>query len=173
MVVHLEKEIFIKAGRSYELLQESIKLAQELIAGNVAVNDPRYYRARNFLKEGKAYLDQTIQHARKLLGPIPIYAAKDFDKWREQILVENKIIIKGESVEEIVSDLEADNLMKSIFDANEIREYLSRNYEIQKKGKRKLTNIKIRMIIDKLIGLQTEAVELNKQAQKKQQNIAF
>jgi len=171
MQVQIEREIFIRASRSFAVLTEAIQIFRKYLQDVTAANDPEYYRARNFLKEGKAFYDQTIQDAKKLLGPIPIYAAKDFEGWRTQALLENKIVVKGETLEELRDELTVDDFVKTMMSAEEIETYLKAFYDKQKSGKRKLANIKIRMILDKLASLVAEGQELHKTAQRKQQGL--
>jgi len=171
MQVQIEREIYIRASRSFAVLSEAIQTFRGYLESHVAPNAPEYYRARNLLKEGKAFCDQTLQDAKKLLGPIPIYAVKDFEKWRSQVLVENKIVVQGQTLEELRLELEADDLIKIIMKPGEVEAYLQVNYEAQKRGKRKLANIKIRMVLDKLAGLAAEGQELQKTAQRKQQGL--
>jgi hypothetical protein len=171
MQVQIEREIFIRATRSFSILREAIAMFRGYLESSVAANAPEYYRARNLLKEGKAFYDQTLQDAKKLLGPIPIYAAKDFEKWRSQALVENKIIVLGQTSEELRRELVADDFLKTIMRPEEIEEYVRARFEAQKTGKRKLANIKIRMALDKLAGLVAEGQELQKTAQRKQQGL--
>jgi hypothetical protein len=171
MQVQIEREIFIRATRSFSILREAIAMFRGYLESGVAANAPEYYRARNLLKEGKAFYDQTLQDAKKLLGPIPIYAAKDFEKWRSQALVENKIIVLGQTSEELRRELVADDFLKTIMRPEEIEEYVRARFEAQKTGKRKLANIKIRMALDKLAGLVAEGQELQKTAQRKQQGL--
>lgn len=169
MKVQIEREIYIRSSRSYAVLTEAIQVFRKYLQDVTAANDPEYYRARNFLKEGKAFYDQTIQDAKKLLGPIPIYAAKDFEGWRSQVLVANKIVVKGETLEELRAELTVDDFVKTMMSAEEVETYLKAYYDEQKSGKRKLANIKIRMILDKLASLVAEGQELQKTAQRKQQ----
>ena len=171
MQVQIEREIYIRAGRSFAVLTEAIQLFKGYLESHVLPTAPEYYRARNFLKEGKAFYDQTIQDAKKLLGPIPIYAAKDFETWRTQVLVENKIVVHGQTYEDLLRELTADDFIKTIMRPEEVEAYLRANFEAQKSGKRKLANIKIRMALDKLAGLVAEGQELQKTAQRKQQGL--
>lgn len=171
MQVPIEREIYIRASRSFTVLSDAIQLFRDYLQDATSANDPEYYRARNFLKEGKAFYDQTIQDAKKLLGPIPIYAAKDFEGWRSTILVENKIVVQGRTVEELQAELTADDFIKTIMRPEEIEAYLQAHFETQKSGKRKLANIKVRMALDKLGGLVAEGQELQKKAQRKQQGL--
>jgi len=171
MQVQIEREIYIRAGRSFAVLSEAIQTFRGYLESHVAPNVPEYYRARNLLKEGKAFYDQTLQDAKKLLGPIPIYAAKDFEKWRSQVLVENKIVVQGQTFDDLRLELTADDFIKTIMRPEEVEAYLRANFETQKSGKRKLANIKIRMALDKLAELAAEGLELQKTAQRKQQGL--
>ncbi len=171
MQVQVEREIFIRASRSHAVLNEAIQLFKGYLEATTSPQAPEYYRARNFLKEGKALHDQTLQDAKKLLGPIPIYAAKDFEAWRAQALVNNKIVVQGQSAEELRQELTADEFLRLIMRPEEIEAYLAANFEAQRSGKRKLANIKIRMALDKLAALVAEGQELQKTAQRKQQGL--
>lgn len=171
MQVQIEREIYIRASRSFAVLTEALQIFRSYLESHVAPSDPEYYRGRNFLKEGKAFYDQTLQDAKKLLGPIPIYAAKDFEKWRTQVLVENKIIVHGQTLEDLQLELTADDFIKTIMRPAEVEAYLRANFETQRSGKRKLANIKIRMALDKLAALVAEGQELQKTAQRKQQGL--
>ncbi len=171
MQIQIEREIYIRASRSHAVLSEAIQTFKGYLEQHVASSAPEYYRARNLLKEGKAFYDQTIQDAKKLLGPIPIYAAKDFEVWRAQTLLENKIVVRGQTPEELRNELVNDDLLKTIMTPEDIEAYLLANFETQKTGKRKLANIKIRMALDRLAGLVAEGQELQKTAQRKQQGL--
>ena len=171
MQVQIEREIYIRASRSHAVLSEAIQTFKGYLEAHVSASAPEYYRARNLLKEGKAFFDQTLQDAKKLLGPIPIYAAKDFEGWRAQVLVENKIVVRGETREELRSELVNDDFLKTIMTPEDIESYLRANFETQKSGKRKLANIKVRMALDRLATLVGEGQELQKTAQRKQQGL--
>jgi len=171
MKVQIERDIYIRATRSWELLTMSIKTFREYLEQRVPANDPEYYRARNFLKEGKAFFDQTLQDAKKLLGPVPVYAPKDFEQLRARLLVENKIIVQGQTLEDLKVELQNDEFIKTIMTAGEVDGYLRSRFEAQKTGKRKLQNIKIRMSLDKLAELIADGQELQKSAQRKQQGL--
>ena len=163
-----ERDIYIKASRSYDLLSKSIQAFQGYLQDNVAVGDPIYYRARNLLKEGKVFFEETLKEAKKLLGPIPVYAAKEFEQWKTQVLNENRIVIRGESPDELKTALMNDEFIRTMMVEVEIEAYVRDHFETQRSGKRKLANIKVRMILDKLIMLAGQGEELQKAAQKKQ-----
>jgi hypothetical protein len=171
MQVQIERDIYIRATRSWELLTMSIKTFRDYLEDRIPATDPEYYRARNFLKEGKAFFDQTLQDAKKLLGPIPVYAPKDFEQLRSRLLVENKIVVQGQTLEDLRAELQNDEFIKNIMTAGEVDGYLESRFEAQKTGKRKLQNIKIRMTLDKLAELIADGQELQKSAQRKQQGL--
>ncbi len=171
MQVQLEREIYIRASRSLAVLTEAIQAFRSYLGPTMAPTAPEYYRARNFLKEGKAFYDQTLQDAKKLLGPIPIYAAKDFEIWRSEALVKNKIVVHGQTLDELCQELTTDDFIRTIMSPEEVNAYLQKNFEAQRSGKRKLANIKIRMALDKIATLVAEGQELQKTAQRKQQGL--
>jgi len=173
MQVQIERDIYIRATRSWELLTKSIQTFREYLGERTPANDPEYYRARNLLKEGKAFFDQTLQDAKKLLGPIPVYAPKDFEQLRARLLLENKIVVQGETLEDLRVELQNDEFIKTIMSAGEVDGYVQSRFEAQKTGKRKLQNIKIRMTLDKLAELIADGQELQKSAQLKQQGLPF
>jgi hypothetical protein len=171
MKVQLEREIYIRATRSHAVLSEAIQIFKDYLDAQTSASAPEYYRARNLLKEGKLLYDQTLQDAKKLLGPIPIYAAKDFEAWRTQALLENKIVVRGQTPDELVHELNADDFIRSIMRPEDVADYIAGHFETQRTGKRKLANIKIRMALDRLAGLVAEGQELQKTAQRKQQGL--
>jgi hypothetical protein len=124
MHVQVERDIYIRATRCFELLTNAIKTFRDYLEERIPANDPEYYRARNFLKEGKAFFDQTLGDAKKLLGPIPVYAPKDFEQLRSRLLVENKIVVQGQTLEDLRSELLSDELVKVLMSPAEIEDYL-------------------------------------------------
>jgi hypothetical protein len=169
MTTPTEREIYIKASRSQDLLSKSIQAFQDYLQDNVAASDPIYYRARHFLKEGKASFEETLKEAKKLLGQIPVYAAKEFEQWKAFFLEENRIVIHGESPDEIKAAVMNDEFIRTMMSEAEIEAYVRDHFETQRSGKRKLANIKVRMMLDKLLSLAGQGQELQKAAQKKQQ----
>jgi hypothetical protein len=171
MQVQVEREIYIRASRAFAVLSEAIRTFQAYLEPDLAPASPDYYKARNLFKEGKAYYDQTLQDAKKLLGPIPIYAAKDFERWRAEALVQNKIVVQGRTQEDLLQELLNDEFLKTLMGPSEIGAYLSANFETQRSGKRKLENIKVRMVLDHLAGLVQAGLQLQQKAQRKQQGL--
>jgi hypothetical protein len=164
-----ERNIYIKASRSQELLSNSIQTYKEYLRDEVTASDPAYYRARNFLKEGKSFFEETLKEAKKLLGPMPVYAAKEFETWKINVLEENRIIVHGENRDDLLATLKNDAFIKTMMSEAEIETYIGDHFDTQRSGKRKLANIKVRMILDKLLSLAAQGQELQNAAQKKHQ----
>ena len=53
----------------------------------------------------------------------------------------------------------------------EIAAYVRDHFEAQRQGKRKLANIKVRMMLDRLLGLVADGQTAQKAAQRKQQGL--
>lgn len=173
MQVQIERDIYIRGARCFELLTKSIETFRDYLGGKTPPNDPEYYRARNLFKEGKGFFDQTLADAKKLLGPIPVYAPKDFEQLRSRLLVENKIVVQGRTLEDLTAELQGDDFIKAIMTPAEVAGYVQVHFTAQSSGKRKLQNIKIRMALDKLAALAAECLELQKKAQQKEQGLPF
>ncbi len=171
MQVQIEKEIFLRATKSFELLTESIRMFKEYLDDKTSPSDPIYYRCRNYLKEGKGFFEQTLRDAKKLLGPIPIYASPEFETWRQEVLDENKIVVKSTALEDLIAELLDNGRIEQMMTPDEVEAYVKRHFESQQTGARKLANIKIRMILDKLSELIGQGRELQKTAQRKQQGL--
>ncbi len=171
MQVQVEKEIFLRASKSHELLTESIRMFKDYLETKTPAADPVYYRCRNYLKEGKGFFEQTLRDAKKLLGPIPIYASPEFESWRHSVLTENKVIVHATSIDELIAELLDNSHVKEMITPDEVGAYVKAHYASQQEGGRKLANIKIRMILDKLSSLIEEGQELQRVAQRKQQGL--
>jgi hypothetical protein len=162
----IQGDIFLNARQCYELLQKAIHYFDEYLQKKLPPKAPEYYKARNLLKEGQTLYEDILKRARLLLGPIPPYSPPDYEQQRAQILADNKIIVRGQSLEAIQDELVGDELLKTMMTAEEIGAYLKHHFQSHGQGKRKLANIKVRMILDKLKELLAKGMELRLLAQK-------
>ncbi len=169
MSVPKDREIYLKASKCHELLVKSIRTFEEYLSSAALQNAPEYYQARNYLRDGKLFFEETLNDARRLLGPTPAYAAPEFETRRAQYLEENKIVVKSEDLEDLRKELKDDENLKPLLTDQEIDALLHSCYETQKSGKRKLANIKIRILASKLHSLLETAQDLQRQALKKHQ----
>jgi hypothetical protein len=161
-----ERDIFISAARSFELLQKAIRTFDDYLRLKLPPKSKEYYQARNFLKEGQGFFNETLKKAKLLLGPISQYSAQELEKQRAEVLMENKIIVRGLSLDELREELANDEFLKTMMSGEEIGVYLKAHMISQSSGMRKLANIKVRMILDKLKTLLGRGLELQTAAQK-------
>jgi hypothetical protein len=166
----IQGDIFLNAERSNDLLRKAAAVFEEYIQKNLPAKGPEYYQARNFLREGQALYEDILKKAKILLGPVPPYASPDYEEQRTKSLVENKLIVRGESQEALRDELLGDELVSKIMTAAEVDGYLRSHFQSQSRGKRKLANIKVRMILDALKTLATRGQELRVLAQKRFQS---
>ena len=166
---HTEKHIYQKASKSFDCLNKAIQAFIELLREDNSSSSSNYYRARSYLRDGEALYKETLKDAKKLLGPIPEYAPQEFEKWRSELLEKNKVLAKSLAIKDLRSELGNDEFLIEWMSIEEIDAFLEENFQAQQTGKRKLSNIKVRMILDKLEKLISEANELKKKAMEKQQ----
>jgi len=162
----IQGDIFLHTAKCYDLLQTSIRYFEEYTQKRLPPKAPEYYKARNLLKEGQELYEDILKRVKMLLGPLPPYSSPDIEAQRAQILAENKITVSGQSLEEILEELIKDEMLNTMMTAKEIGAYLKDHYQSQAQGKRRLANIKMRMVLDKLKGLIARGLELKPLAQK-------
>jgi len=152
-----QKLVYPKALKSFKSLREALDLFDDILEQDSLQNQPLFYRARKFLREGEDFFKQSVKNAKRLLGPLPEYVTADYYKWRESLLNEYNMLAKTQEQEELTNELLEDDFLSKLMGKNEIKKFLNLNYDSQKTGKRKLSNIKIRIIFDKLDEMITEA----------------
>ena len=161
----IQGDIFLNAERSHDLLRKAGQYFEEYLQKKLPPKAPEYYQARNFLKEGQAFYEDILKKAKQLLGPIPPYSSPEFEKQRALSLEENKLVVRGQSLDALREELTADECLKKMMTAEEIAAYLNAHFQSQSRGKRKLANIKVRMILDVLGRLLAKGHKLRLQAQ--------
>ncbi|MBN1273317.1 MAG: hypothetical protein JXB26_13700 [Candidatus Aminicenantes bacterium] len=162
----LDRLVYKKAEEAYDYLMNAIKSFEGMFGGISFPETSDYYRAKNLLKQGESSYEEVLKNARKYLGPVPDYASKDFEEWRKTLIAESQIIAKGMDLAALKQELAQDELMRKMMPIHEIEAFLGKHFNEQKIGKRKLPNIKARMIIMKLQDCLTRAKDLDKTAQK-------
>jgi hypothetical protein len=161
----IERDIFLHAGKSNELLKKAIRTFEAYL--KLPPKSQEYYQARSFLKQGQGALEETLQKSKQLLGPLSPYSPQEVEGQRAKLLAENKIIVMGLSMADLGRELTEDEFLGTIVSPDEIANYLKKHFVSQSSGKRKLANIKMRMIIDKLQLLAARGQELQTAAQKR------
>ena len=169
-MVTVGRDLILNAKNSHKLFTKAIQSFEEYLQKPGPPNAREYYQARHFLREGQISLDKTLEKARLLLGPVSPYSPQEVEKQRAQVLAENKIIVQGLTLSLLQEELTSDEFLKGFFSPEEISDYLESHFISQSSGKRKLANIKMRMILDKLMALSAKGQELQAAAQKRFQS---
>lgn len=164
-----ENLIYQKASKCWECVNRSIEVFSMLLKEEEDFNSANYYKARNSLRDADVFLKEALQNAKKLLGPTPSYASDDYQKWRDELLEEFHILAMSQEYEDLRSELFQDDFLKEWMDEESIENLLKKHFQMQQSGKRKLSNIKVRIILDRLEDLISQAKEMNEQATQKQQ----
>jgi hypothetical protein len=165
-----EAQIFPVVSKSFEDLRAAVRIFKNLLEEGVAFNSAEYYRARNFVKSGESLYQEALNNARKVLGPLPEYASEEFLKWRAEIIEKRHILAKSQEFDALKAELIDNDIMNTWLTTDEITSYLEKHYDSQQEGKRKLVNIKVRIILVKLQEHILLAKDLQKKAFDKQQS---
>jgi hypothetical protein len=164
-----ENLIYQKATKCWECVDKASLLFTDLLKGKGTFSLPDYYKARNLLRDAEVFYEEALKNAKKLLGPPPAYSSADYLKWRDQLLEEFQILAMSQEYENLRSELVEDEFLRARMTEDDIGRLLKKHFQTQQSGKRKLPNIKVRMILDRLEELIARAKEQNKQAGLKMQ----
>ena len=162
-----ENQLYLKASSCFDTLKLAIETFEDFLRVESPASSPSYYRARNFLRDAEKFHQEVLIEAKRLLGPMPVYATADFEKWRLEFLSQHHILAANREREAIKKELLADGHLSQWMSQGDIERFIDKNFEAQKTGKRKLANIKVRVILDKLTELLAEAQQLRKKAREK------
>ncbi|MFO7979496.1 MAG: hypothetical protein R6V00_01530 [Candidatus Aminicenantes bacterium] len=165
-----EKLVYPKALKCFKSLKEALQLFNDILEKDSPQNQPVFYRARKSLREGEDFFKQALKNAKRLLGPLPEYVTDDYHKWRESLLNESNMLAKTQERGKLDKELLEDEFLNKLMDKDEIKKFLDLNYDSQKQGKRKIPNIKIRIVFDKLSELIRETKEKQKELLEQRQN---
>ncbi len=152
-----KNRIFLKSAICIEMLNLAIKSFNKFLSDRTSSDLMTYYQAHKYLKEGKIFYQEALNEARNLLSPLPIYATPSFREWKEGYLKRIGIIVEKKEFEDLKSDLQSDEFLLRFLTPEKIDVLLRKHYESQQVGKRKLSNIKARIILDEIKNLVTDA----------------
>lgn len=158
-----ENIIYLKASKSLESINQSIRILQEFLQEGGSSGPSKVYLARNFLRKGEAFYQEALEKAKKLLGPMPEYATEDLKKWRAEMLEKNNVLAKSQKLRDLCKELKNDDLVRKLVSPKEINTLVRKHFQDQKEGIRKLSNIKVRIILDGLKGYILQVQELLKE----------
>lgn len=168
-----ENQLYFKASDSFNSLKLAVKTFEDFMKEGVAAASPGYYKARNYLRDAEKFYQETFKEAKRLLGPIPLYTSSDFEKRREEFLSQHNILAASQGLNAMKEELTGNGYLNQWMSKEDIERLLLKNFDAQKSGKRKLANIKVRILLDKLNELLSEAQQLRKKAMEKLQTGGF
>jgi len=169
MTTKIENQIYFKAGLAFDSFKLAIKTFESFLANAVSPSTPEYYKARNYLRDADKFYVETFAEAKKLLGPLPPYASSEFEKWRSDYLSEHKILVESQEFSALKEELIQNGQLVRWIESPDLERLLAKDYEAQKIGKRKMANIKVRIILEHLQELAAQANDLKKRAQERHQ----
>lgn len=166
MVVNRKSEnvLYLRAGACFNSLHLALQAFEGFLQNPCAANLPVYYRARNHLRDAQKSYDEALAEAKRLLGPLSSYSAEEFEKWRSNFLSTHKIVVASQEYEAIRDELLLNDRLTEWMSREDIERLLTKEFESQKTGKRKLANIKVRLILDRLQELLRDAERMKKEA---------
>lgn len=167
MNVKKENLLYFRVSDCFNSLKLAVHTFMDYLKGEGAASSPEYYKARNYLRDGEKSYQEAFNEAKRLLGPMPPHSGADIEKWRMEFLEQHKILASGKELEEMKAEVLSDEYLKQWMSQDDIERLLAMDFEAQRTGKRKLANIKVRILLDKLKELDTQAKELNKKAMDK------
>jgi hypothetical protein len=162
-----ENLLYIKISSCFDDLKLTIQAFKDFLQESCPPQDPLYYKARNYLRLAEKLNEEAVQEAKRLLGPVEAYEAADFEIWRADFLQQHKILAESQNLNGLTDELYQDEFLKQWMSCDDIGRLLAKDFEPQTRGKRKLCNIKVRIVLDRLAELLDEARQLKKRAQEK------
>lgn len=166
----IENQLYFKAGIAFDHLKLAIQTFETYLNTVGQEATPDYYKARNFLRDGEKFYEETLKEAKRLLGPLPLYSSADFEKWRTDFLSRHRIKVDVQEFDPLKEELARNGQLGQWIAPEDIERLLAKDYEAQKSGKRKLVNIKVRIILDRLQELLGQAGDLKKKTMLKLQS---
>lgn len=163
----IENLLYFRVSDCFDSLKLAVQTFEDYLKEGVPAPSPDYYKARNYLRDGEKFYQESFKEAKRLLGPLPPYSSADIEKWRVEFLSQHKILAKSQEYSDMKEEVLADEYLKQWMSKEDIERLLVKNFESQKSGKRKLANIKVRILLDKLAELFAEAEKLKKRAMDK------
>lgn len=159
-----EIQIFPQVTKCFEDLNAAVAVFENFLGESSTFEMSEYYKARNYVKEAEVQFQSALKNAKKYLGPLPEYASEEVMQRRAELLDRQKILAKSQEIEKLKSELLGDDLLREWLSEEEVVGSLERHFQTQQEGKRKLANIKIRIVLDKLQNLLAQAKGLQKEA---------
>jgi hypothetical protein len=166
----VENQLYFKAGLAFDTYKQALKAFELFLAGAGKGSTPDYYKARNYLRDAEKFYEEAFAEAKKLLGPLPPYSSSEFEKWRSDFVEQHNILVKSEEFAALKEELLQNGQLIRWIESPDLERLLAKDYDAQKAGKRKMANIKVRLMLDRLQELAVQAGALKKKAQENLQS---
>lgn len=168
----VDNVLYSKAGLAFDSFKLAIKMFESFLAAAGQASAPDYYKARNYLRDAEQFYAETFAEAKKLLGPLPPYSSVEFEKWRSDFVIQHRLLAESREFAPLLEELSQNGQIARWIESPDLERLLTKEYEPQKTGKRKLANIKVRILLDRLQELAIRANDLKKKSQDKLQGKA-
>ncbi|MEW5899836.1 MAG: hypothetical protein AB1715_00050 [Acidobacteriota bacterium] len=165
----VENLLYLRASDCFGCLKLAIDAFESFFKEEGTAASPICYKARNYLRDGQKCYEEAFKEAKRLLGPLPPYTSTEFEKWRTDFLSTHNVLASSDERDALKAELLSNGYLCQWISADDIERLLSKHYESQRAGKRKLANIKVRIILEKMTELLNQAQELKKKAMEKVQ----
>jgi len=146
----IENLLYVKAGSCFDLISLAQAAFVEFLKEPGTESQPKYYRARNYLRDAENAYNEAFKEAKRLVGPLPPYSSPEFERWRTEFVTQHSILAGGQDLNALKEELLKDGLVSQYIGPGDVDRLLSKNFETQRTGKRKLENLKVRIFFDKL-----------------------
>jgi hypothetical protein len=163
-----ENLLYLKAASGFDLLSLAQASFVESLKEPGPEALPKYYRARNYLRDAESAYAEAFKEAKRLVGPLPVaYSSAEFEKWRGEFVTQYRIITAGQDLDALKNEILDDSLFRQYIGPGDVERLMAKNFEAQRTGKRKLENLKVRILFDKLGEQLNAAQALAKEAREK------
>ena len=162
-----KNETFTKIEKCVRNLHLAIEAYQNFLSARTSSDTKSYYHAQNCFNEGKTIYQDSLNEISKIMGSIPTDASPAFRKWKVSFLEKMGILSQSTEFEALRSEIQCDEFLPKFLTAEEIEILLVKHFESQQAGKRKLSNIKARILFDKIQSLMDEAETLSRRSKEK------
>jgi hypothetical protein len=158
---------YVNIEQCIRSLYLAIKYFQKFLGDKTSSDSTTYDQACKFFEESKSFHQEALKEISELMGELPSDVSPGFKKWKESFLKETGILSEGKEYEELKSELQKDDFLLGLLTPEDIDVFFAKHYESQKTGKRKLSNIKARIVLDKITNLMNEAESLGLRSKEK------
>ena len=147
--------LYRNVNQSFILLNKSIQSFDKSLQEKDFLELRRvYYFAKGCRKAAERHYQKALNNARILA------------KCNRETLEKNKMLVVAVDFRDVQAELLMDKTLRNWMTEEEIKSFLNEHFEEQTRGKRKLSNIKLRMILRKLEELFLITEELAEKAKK-------